>query len=798
MNRNSLLFSVLALSFSPVFGQSNVPLSFEPNAGQTDPGVHFLARAPGMTAYFTDDGIVMSLHRHDRSARALVKMKLAGSRAPLEARGLDQQPGVSHYYIGNDPQAWHTNVPHYGRISLTRVYDGIDLVSYGNQRQLEYDFVVTPGADPNQVQLAFEGADSIEVNGDGDLLLHTSIGDVVQKRPRVYQNTAGGQVNVAARYSISRGRRVSFELASYDRRKPLVIDPVVSYSTVLSGSGVEQANGVAVDNFGAAYITGTTGSTANLATANQFPHNGIGPNVSDDAFVSKLSADGSTLIYTTFIGGAANEHGNAIAVDQTGAAYITGNTNSNNNGHTANNPSNFPILSALQSTFGGGNWDAFAVKLSPSGTLAYSTYLGGTGDESGLGIAVDSTGSAYVTGETSSANFTVTSGAYSTQINKGTGQTGSVTDAFVTKIGPSGQLVYSTFLGGSGNDVGQGIAVDATGAAYVAGSTFSSDFPTQSPTQTTLANGSNSDAFVTKLDPSGKTLVYSTCLGGAGSDQGLGIAIDSTGAAYVTGSTLSASPSPFPTTTGVFQTTLAGNKDAFITKFTPAGTIAYSSYLGGNSADIGFGIAVDSTGAAYVAGSTTSTGIGGVALSTAGGSDAFVVNVNPSGTALVYLVSRGGTGADQANAIAVDWLGAAFVVGGTESAFPTTTGAFQTAGKGAPGDDDAFLFKLAGTLTPVGAKLYSPGPSPFINLPFKSIPQLTFAWSPVNGAASYKLDVGVSCGGTDYFSQNVGQATSETVVVGLGSVCARLTTNFDTYSVHYDYRWGLMENPYIR
>jgi hypothetical protein len=817
MYRNSLLFAALALSFSPVFGQdspggiqnlSSLPLSFEPNAGQADTDVRFLARAPGMIVYFTDDGIAMSLHRRDRNAgrnaptaHAMVKMKLAGARPPLEVRGLDAQPGVSHYFIGDDPKGWRTNVPHYGRVSLTSVYDGIDLVSYGNQRTLEYDFVVAPGADPNQVQLAFEGADSIEVNGDGDLLLHTSIGDVIQKRPRVYQNSAGGQVNVAARYSITRGRRVRFELASYDRRKPLVIDPVVSYATLLSGSGVDQANGVAVDKFGAAYITGTTDSTASTSPMNQFPHTGSSqPNYSDDAFVSKISTDGSTLIYTTFIGGAANDQAFAIAVDQTGAAYITGDTNTNNNTHTLGNPANFPILSALQGTFGGGNWDAFVAKLSPSGTLVYSTYLGGSADECGLGIAVDSAGSAYVTGETSSTNFNLSPASLNGQFNLGKTTMGVVTDAFVTKIGPSGQLVYWTYLGGSGSDKGQGIAVDATGAAYVTGTTFSGDFPTQSPTQTTLAGGSVSDAFVTKLDPSGKTMVYSTCLGGAGSDQGLGIAIDGSGAAYVTGSTLSASPSPFPTTTGAFQTSLAGNQDAFITKFTPSGTIAYSSYLGGSSADVGNGIAVDTTGAAYVAGSTASTDIGGVALSNAGGVDAFVANINPAGTALVYLVSRGGSKTDQANAIAVDVLGAAFVVGFTESTFPTTTGAYQTNvnAKGSPGDDDAFVFKLSGSLTPVGAKLYSPGPSPSIKLPFKSIPQLTFAWNPVNGAASYWLDVGVSCGGTDFFAGGFQSGASETMVVALGSVCARLITNFDTLPVVYDYRFDVMENPYIK
>ena len=297
MYKHSLLLAAAALSVSPVFGQaspnasqnlSNLPLSFEPNVGQTDSAVRFMARSKGMIVYFTDNEIVMSLNRREKGAdgvskanRHVIKMKMTNGRPPLQAQGLDPQGGVSNYYRGNDPKAWQTNVPHYGRVSLSGVYDGVDLVSYGNDQKLEYDFVVAPGADPKQVQLAFEGVDSMDVNAAGDLVLHTPIGDVLQKRPAVYQNSAQGRMNVAANYTISRGHRVAFELAAYDRKKPLIIDPVITYATYLSGSAYDDANAIAVDKYGAAYVTGWTNSS-------DFPHTTNTHIGSDDAFVIKV------------------------------------------------------------------------------------------------------------------------------------------------------------------------------------------------------------------------------------------------------------------------------------------------------------------------------------------------------------------------------------------------------------------------------------------------------------------------------------------------------------------------------
>jgi hypothetical protein len=808
MYKHSLLLAAAALSVLPVFGQappsstqtlSNLPLSFEPNVGQTDGEVRFVARGKGMIVYFTDNEIVMALHRREKTAdgssktnRAVIRMKLTNGRPPLQAQGLDPQEGVSNYYKGNDPKAWRTNVPHYGRVSLSGVYDGVDLVSYGNQQKLEYDFVVAPGADPKQVQLAFEGVDSMDVNADGDLVLHTPIGDVLQKRPAVYQNSAQGRVNVAANYMISPRHRVSFELAAYDRKKPLVIDPVVTYATYLSGSSLDYASAIAVDKYGAAYVTGWTNSI-------DFPHTTNTHIGSDDAFVIKIfptaTVAASSLIYATFVGGAfENDRANAIAVDPAGNAYITG---------TTDGP-NFPTMNGFQTKFAQGalqsqGTDAFVAKLSATGTLVYGSYLGGSKEDKGFGIAVDAAGSAYVTGHTFSTDFQPTAASYQTALD---GSATGKSDAFVAKILPSGnQLMYWTYLGGGDSDYGRAIAVDASGAAYVTGWTFSTDFPFVSGLNTSKAGTSSSDAFVAKLDASGHSLIYSTCIGGAtGEDEAYGIAVDSTGAAYITGSTLS---TDFPFTPGTYQTASKGDSEAFVTKLAPAGnSLVYSTYLGGSKNDFGYAIAVDSTGAAYVAGYTDSSDFPSTTnmsptTAYAGGTDAFVANLNPAGNALIYSTFFGGSGVDKAQGIAVDAEGAAYVAGYTESTLTTTPGSYQPTFKGAAGDDNGFLLKISGSVTPIGAQIWQPGRAPYINLPYKSAPALTFVWTEVDAAISYYLDV-TNCGGTTFYSGsfNVQTTTSGSVNVALGSVCASLTTYFNSVPVTYSYKYDVVEFPF--
>ena len=571
-----------AVRFDGNYG--SLPSAFEPNLGQTAPEVLFLTRGRGMTTFFTDTEAVMVL---GRSEQAVVRMKLAGAMKPRQAAGLEKLPGVSNYFIGNDPKKWRTDVPHYARIEYKGVYPGIDLVWYGNQRQLEYDFVVAAGADPQQIQVAYEGVESVGVEAGGELVLRTALGEVRQQPPRVYQEIGGKRVEVGARYAMMARNRVSFELAQYDRKRKLRIDPLVLvYSTYLGGSSDDQGYGIAVDAAGSAYVTGYTNSTDFPAQSAYWTTYGGG----FDVFVTKLTPTGNALVYSTYLSGSGGKDvGIGIAVDGAGSAYVTGFTGS----------TNFPTQSAYQATFQGGTYDAFVTKLAPAGNaLVYSTYLGGSGDDEGFGIAVDGAGSAYVTGWTNSTNFP-TQSPYQASYQGGT------YDAFVTKLTPAGNaLVYSTYLGGNDLDSGHGIALDGAGSAYVTGVTGSANFPTQSAYQATFQGG-DYDAFVTKLSSAGNALVYSTYLGGSGGkDVGIGIAVDGAGSAYVTGFTGSTN---FPTQSG-YQATGQGNYDAFVTKLAPAGNaLIYSTYLGGSGYDAGLGIAVDGAGSAYVTGYTAST-----------------------------------------------------------------------------------------------------------------------------------------------------------------------------------------------
>src|SRR5258708_5275515 len=475
----------------------------------------------------------------DFSGPAQVRMKLVGAAGTSGSQPENLLPSVSHYYIGDDPKQWHPNVPNYERVKFDQVYPGVDLVYYGNQQRLEYDFVLRPGAEPKQIRLAYSGADSMRLDSVGDLILNVQGKVLRQRRPLVYQEIGGKRVEIAGGYELTkRTGEVRFAVAHYDRAKPLIIDPILAYSTYLGGAGSDQGNAIAVDSTGAAYVTGYTNGIFPTLNASQNTFGGG----SQDAFVAKLSPSGA-LVYSTYLGGSTTDLGNGIAVDSTGAAYVTGYTTGG-----------FPTLNAEQNTFGGGLNDAFVVKLGPTGTLVYSTYLGGTGDERGNGIAVDSLGAAYITG--------YTTGAFPTLNAEQNTYAGGTQDAFVAKLSPSGALVYSPYLGGTGNDVGYGMVVDRTGAADITGKT-NGGFPTLNAEQNTLGGGF--DAFVVKLNPSG-SLNYSTYLGGSGSDQGNGIATDGTGAAYVVGSTSGS----FPTLNATQGTYGGGTTDAFIAKLNPS------------------------------------------------------------------------------------------------------------------------------------------------------------------------------------------------------------------------------------
>jgi hypothetical protein len=695
-------------------GYGKLPLSFEANHGQANARVKFLARTSGYTLFLTEDEAVLSLSGRakksapkgaqdldalpvslkrypdthalratgERMTGGVLRIKLRHANPAAKIAGMDELAGTSNYFIGNDPAKWRTKVPNYAKVKYEGIYSGIDLVYYGNRSygkegQLEYDFIVAPGADPRRIAIDISGAKRIRRDAQGDLVIKVGAGEIRWHKPVVYQDKDGAKQGIAARYAITDSNRVTFELAKYDASRALFIDPVV-YSTYLGGSDDDAATGIAVDSAGNAYVTGSTGSTNFPVTPGAFQTTCGNLNSCGNAFVTKLDPSGSALVYSTYLGGSDDDAATGIAVDSAGNAYVTGSASS----------TDFPITpGAFQTIYGGGASDAFVTIINSTGSaLLYSTFLGGSGDDFPSGIAVNSSGNAYITGFTTSTNFPVTPGAFQTVC-----AVCANGDAFIAEMNPNGSaLVYSTFLGGSNYSSGNGIALDSAGHAYVAGTTYSTDFPvTPGAFQTTLKGTSN--AFVTKLDPTGSSLVYSTYLVGSGGDYGNGIAVDSSGDAYVTGVTGSYS---FPTTHDAFQRIARGEVEAFVTKFNRSGSrLVYSTYLGGSGGDYGNAIAVDSSGNAQVTGETGSSNFPTVdpAETSASGATSFVSKFNSTGSALLYSTYLGG-GGDRGLGIAVDNTGNAYVTGSTEStAFPTIN-PVQAANGGLA---DAFVVKIS-------------------------------------------------------------------------------------------------------
>ncbi len=656
-----------------------LPLLFIENQGQLDEAVRFYVKASGQTLYLTGKGIVFDLVRSEKAEaaemterqaeRLVYSLDFIGANSQPIIEGVDKQESLVSFFIGNDPERWRSGVPTYRELIYRDIYPDIDLRLYGSGGTLRYDFIVRPGAKPESIALAYDGIESLAIE-DGELVVSTAFGEMVQSRPYIYQEIGGEVVEVDGGFRLGSDDRYGFHVGVYNTDCPLVIDPVLAYSTYLGGSGYDCGYGIAVDSAGCAYVTGGTYST-DFPTENpwQGTHGG-----GVDAFVAKLSADGTALLYSTYLGGSGYDFGRGIAVDSAGCAYVTGETRSTDF-HTT--------PGALQCTYGGGLSDAFVAKLSVDGaSLAYSTYLGGSEYDYGSGVAVDSEGCAYVTGSTSSTNFP-TRNPYQPD-NAG------YTDAFVAKLSAAGDgLVYSTYLGGSSSDYGSGIAVDSEGCAYVTGSTSSTNFPTRNPYQ--RDNAGYADAFVAKLSAAGDSLVYSTYLGGSDYDLGEAIAVDSAGCAYVTGWTWS---TDFPTE-NPYQGTKAGVIDAFVAKLSVDGSaVVYSTYLGGSSSDYGYGIAVDSVGCAYVTGETYSGDFpteNPYQGTNAGDSDAFVAKLSANGAALVYSTYLGGGSWDYALGMAVDSAGCAYVTGGTYSTDFPTENPWQGTNAGY---SDAFVAKL--------------------------------------------------------------------------------------------------------
>jgi len=671
-----------------------LPLSFEVNRGQTDKRVKFLARGSGYGVFLTGHEAVLALHaspsrnsaaqrgrlhRFSPATTDVLRMQLLGASPLVEPQGAEALPGTVSYFRGNDPSHWQSGVPTFAKVKFAGVYPGVDLVYYGDQGQLEYDFFVASNADPKTIRLHFAGATKVKVTASGDLSVRARNGEVVFHRPMVYQEESGRRQQVQGHFKLLADNSVGFSLGDYDHNRSLVIDPVLIYSTYLGGSRQDEADAIALDSSGFAYIAGITESADFPVTSGAFQtSHAQGHN--DIPFVTKLNQAGTALVYSTYLGGSGTDTTYALTVDSSGNAYVAGNAQS----------LDFPVTpGAFQTTNVGER--AFVTKLNPTGTaLVYSTYLGGNTADRVNGIAVDTSGSAYMAGTTFSFNFPTTSGAFQTANNDDH-------TAFVTKLHPDGaSLDYSTYLGGTGQEEAKGIVIGGQGNAYVTGLTYSTDFPvTSGAYQTKLNAAFSSNAFVTELNANGTALVYSTYLGGSLQEEAFAIALDNLGNAWVTGYSAS---TDFPVTSGAFQSAQGA---VFVSKLNADGTaLAYSTFLGapaGVGVQGGKGIAVDQSGDVHIAGTTGQNFpvTPGAFQSTAWpGASGFVTRLNAPGTALVTSTYLGGSTGAFVNALAVDAAGNAYVTGATSSTdFPTSTGAFQTTNK-TTGSETAFVTKL--------------------------------------------------------------------------------------------------------
>ena len=681
-------------------GYANLPLNFEPNRGQTDSRVKFLSHAGHHTLWLASDEAVLAVGRRpgehrssqggkeksihaNESAPAVLRMKFVGANANLRVTGEARQQGTVNYLMGKREE-WKTKIPVYSRVRYSKLYPGIDLVFYGTNRELEYDMVVSPGADPGQIKLGISGAENMRIDAAGNLVLKTAAGDVIQQKPRIYQRKGTNLVAVAGDYVINSKDEVGFRLGNYDPHAAVVIDPVLRYASYLTGGGDEDdgGTGIAVDSSNRVVVAGWTCSLT-------FPgENGPAVPRCVSAFVTKLDFTGSRMIFTAFVPGSVFFDNVPLALDAANNIYIAGSTN----GNTFGDDTFKPTPGAFQGTFGG-KTDAWIAKLSSSGTnLIYATFLGGSGDERTGGIAVDSSGNAYVTGTTTSKNFPVTSGVF--QHDCKLKSDGTCTSAFVTKLNALGtRVLYSSYLGGHGTQSGEGIALNPSGNAFVVGQTDAKDFPTTAGSAQPVPAGAQ-DAFVAQVSSSGSHLNYSTFLGGTGADGGNAIALDSFGNAFVTGRTESTN---FPVK-NAFQPGCSG-ACSFVSKFNSSGRVVYSTFLGSGGGS-GFGIATTPAGEAYVTGepgpnfpitqNVFQRVQGPQELGNPPGGSIFITKFSSTGQLIYSSYFGGGLNAPR---IALDRSTNAYLIGLVSfgGTVPATPGAFQEQ-RGA--EEDTFVAKV--------------------------------------------------------------------------------------------------------
>jgi hypothetical protein len=707
----------------------HLPLWFEANHGQADAAAAFLARGPESEFLISATGAKFVL-RKASGQTATARLQFVGARASASVSGRSELSGRVNYLVGNNPAQWQTRVPAYARVAAENIYPGVNVVYYGNERQLEYDLDLAAGVDPKTVVLHFEGADKISVNATGELVVNLNGEEIVQHRPVIYQELGTTRQEISGGYQVLDAHTATFALGDYDHNRALVIDPIISFSTYFGGSLGENGNAIAVDTNGYIYVAGYTFSTVfTNAPAGAYQPTWGGGKYTGDAFVAKFYPNGSNLVYFTYLGGSDADMATGLAVDDAGCAYVTGDTES----------TNFPVVNPLpgfgqitgpKMSEGFYMPDVFVAKLNADGTdLVYSTYLGGSSQEVGTSIAIDKNGNAYVAGYTSSTNFPVTTNAMQKKLQC----TNSLIincNGFISEIGASGtNLLYSSYLGGTNYDQATGIALDISNNIYVAGFTASTNFPlfNNLPGFNQLNGATNNtlyyDAFVCKFSPGFSNRIYSTYLGGTNDDVATGIAADTHGNAYVVGWTVSTNfPGIYPnypgSATGIIKNYMTNDlrhawatTNSFLVEIGPRGTnIVHAAVFGGLRRDIAGGVALDPAGDIFVIGTTCSTNfpvtktnlIGSLSAtnnsSKGGYCDVFVTAFKSDWSALLYSTYLGGSGNDSwhgndfGNAIAVDADGNAYLTGQTSSTnFPT----FNARQKVRGGTNDAFLTKIS-------------------------------------------------------------------------------------------------------
>jgi len=648
-----------SLQISPDYGK--IPLYFIPNKGQIHKNALYYANTSKYTLWVTKEGLsfdsTIKCDNQDRRDKAglsalsdqhtrdVSRLIFLNANNNPEVIAVDKTEHKVNYFIGSDKSKWKTGIFTSKAVLYKELYKKIDLKVYGLEKEIEYDFFVKPGGKVSDIRFEYKDIKQTRIDKEGNLVVETMFGEFKHARPGCYQTIQGEKIEVDAWFKKIEENRYSFGVGKYDNTYELIIDPLVLvYSTFLGGDDTDGSYAITVDSQGAVYVSGYTYST-NFPTKKPIYGNYTRLR---DAFVTKIDPEGQALIYSTYLGGSDHDLSYDIAVDSEGAAYVTGYTESKD----------FPTNKAFRKN-NQGSTDAFITKIDPEGKkLVFSTYLGGSASDVGVGIDIDSEGAVYIVGGTYSSNFPTKNPIY--------GSYAGNKDVFITKINPKGKpLIYSTYLGGSKRDYSWDIAVDSEGCSYVTGSTQSTNFPIKKPFQRNFSG--YLDAFITKINPNGKALSYSTYLGGHQYDSGHSIAVDSKGAAYVTGFTQS---TDFPTKKA-FRKYNQGGVDAFVTKINPKGkTLVYSTYLGGYNREESWGIAVDSKGAAYVAGFTTSTDFptkNPIFENNAGSYDVFVTKIKPNGKPLVYSTYLGGDHQDRCWCLTIDSDGAVYVAGYTKS-----------------------------------------------------------------------------------------------------------------------------------